>query len=136
MNNLQNDNNNYLVTNNDGPKRLSISEQIKLKNIIANFNQSRCRELFEIIKKKNIPYSSNKNGVFLNFKNVSNKTLIFIKQYVDYYSNIESWSWDFGDGNFSLEKNPVHTYNFSSIFNISFEIESSYGCKNDTLIYE
>ncbi len=49
-------------------------------------------------------------------------------------ANIVQWNYNFGDGNSSAEKNPTHTYNYISSFDIGLEVISSAGCKNDTII--
>ncbi len=38
--------------------------------------------------------------------------------------------WDFGDGNFSNDNMPLHTYNSSGNFNVSLRITNSYGCSS------
>jgi PKD repeat protein len=44
--------------------------------------------------------------------------------------DIKSWSWDFGDGNVSAEKNPTHMYNKGGIFDVSLSIETNNGCRS------
>ena len=41
---------------------------------------------------------------------------------------IQSWQWDFGDGNFSDEQNPTHTYTAKGNFNVSLRVTNLYGC--------
>lgn len=41
---------------------------------------------------------------------------------------IESWAWDFGDGNTSTAQNPVHTYSDAGWYNVSLAVTSSTGC--------
>ncbi len=36
-----------------------------------------------------------------------------------------SWSWNFGDGNTSVSKNPVHTYNNPGLYTVSLQINGS-----------
>jgi PKD repeat protein len=38
-----------------------------------------------------------------------------------------TYSWDFGDGSFSLEQNPVHTFNSGRYFNVTFNVTSRAG---------
>jgi len=38
--------------------------------------------------------------------------------------NIISWLWDFGDGNFSQQQNPVHTYGFAGNYNVCLYVSS------------
>ncbi len=41
---------------------------------------------------------------------------------------IESWAWDFGDGNTSTAENPAHTYAAAGWYNVSLAVTSSTGC--------
>ncbi len=42
------------------------------------------------------------------------------------------WSWDFGDGNFSTEHNPVHKYTRAGVYNIKFSLITNIGCISTT----
>lgn len=42
-------------------------------------------------------------------------------------NNIQ-WIWDFGDGNFSTQQNPLHTYNISGSFTVTLQVKNSKGC--------
>lgn len=43
----------------------------------------------------------------------------------------ETWNWDFGDGNFSSEQNPVHTFPSEGLYNVCLTITDSSGiCEN------
>ncbi|PCH96868.1 MAG: hypothetical protein COB85_03130 [Bacteroidetes bacterium] len=44
--------------------------------------------------------------------------------------NIASWSWDFGDGNFSTEMNPYHSYASSGSFPVKMIITDGFGCSD------
>ena len=44
----------------------------------------------------------------------------------------DEWFWDFGDGNFSTEQNPVHVYNTNGIFDVSLISTNIFG--SDTII--
>ncbi len=47
-------------------------------------------------------------------------------------TNIDGWSWDFGDGGTSTAQNPSYTYNSPGTYNVSLTVSSStQGC-NDT----
>ena len=35
------------------------------------------------------------------------------------FDHVNTWSWDFGDGNFSLDQQPVHVYNTSGIYTVT-----------------
>ncbi len=44
------------------------------------------------------------------------------------FGNIESRSWDFGDGETSSEINPVHSYNEAGVYKVILEINDEEGC--------
>ncbi len=49
--------------------------------------------------------------------------LPLVVQFTDLSLNIpESWSWDFGDGNFSSEQNPVHEYTTPGLYTVSLTV--------------
>ena len=37
------------------------------------------------------------------------------------------WNWSFGDGNFSLEQSPIHTYQDYGEYQVSLTVQNSYG---------
>ncbi|HEY0680642.1 MAG TPA: PKD domain-containing protein [Chitinophagaceae bacterium] len=43
-----------------------------------------------------------------------------------------TYVWNFGDGNTSTVKNPVHNYSGTGPFNVKLEVTSNNGCKHDT----
>ncbi len=45
---------------------------------------------------------------------------------------VTSWSWDFGDGNHSVEKNPVHQYNVEGTYTVSLTVSGPGG--TDTMV--
>ncbi len=47
--------------------------------------------------------------------------------------NPTNWAWDFGDGNTSIQQNPVHTYGNSGQYNVTLTVTSDSGCTS-TLI--
>lgn len=48
-------------------------------------------------------------------------------------STIQSYLWDFDDGNTSNVQNPVHRYYFPDTFNVRLQITSAYNCTYDTV---
>ncbi|MBK7978789.1 MAG: PKD domain-containing protein [Ignavibacteriae bacterium] len=50
------------------------------------------------------------------------------------FGNIFNWHWDFGDGQTSIEKNPVHTYAYPDSFTVTLIISNP--SKTDTLTKE
>ena len=37
------------------------------------------------------------------------------------------WAWNFGDGGYSFEKNPIHTYRQPGFFNVSLAVQNNFG---------
>lgn len=51
-------------------------------------------------------------------------------QFKDLSANgAESWSWDFGDGSVSTEKNPIHSYGKKGDFDVVLTITNMWGCE-------
>jgi gliding motility-associated-like protein len=49
------------------------------------------------------------------------------------YGTINTWQWDFGNGNQSGLQNPSNTYFFPGTYDLSLTITDQYGCQDDTL---
>ncbi len=50
----------------------------------------------------------------------------FLLHFTDFSEgDIETWTWDFGDGSSSSEQNPSHIYNTSGVFQVCLTIENS-----------
>lgn len=47
---------------------------------------------------------------------------------------INSWIWDFGDGNTSTSPSPIHTYEELGDYPVSLQIQNQYGCTDDIII--
>jgi PKD repeat protein len=47
---------------------------------------------------------------------------------------IDSWSWDFGDGETSTEQNPEHIYNNSGSYAVSLTVSGEYGSDDTTFV--
>ena len=50
-------------------------------------------------------------------------------------SSVESWLWDFGDGNTSTDQNPTHIYNSGGDFDVTLIVTSENGC-TDSVTFE
>lgn len=48
--------------------------------------------------------------------------------------SITKWEWDFGDGNISLDKNPVHTYQKPGLYPVQLKVTATQGCP-DSIVY-
>jgi len=59
-------------------------------------------------------------------------TVTFTDQSTDSDGSVVSWSWDFGDGNGSSEKNPVHTYSSSGTFSVALTVTDDDGATDVT----
>ena len=56
--------------------------------------------------------------------------------FTDYSSGtITSWEWDFGDGNMSFEKNPVHEYTRADSFDVSLTVSGPGGSDTELKPY-
>ena len=51
---------------------------------------------------------------------------------IDLDGNIASWSWNFGDGNYSTDRNPTHKYTDDGIYSITLKVTDNYGVVNET----
>lgn len=62
-------------------------QEMKRKNIMSNIkdlNTFEHQEIFKIIKKYNIKYSENSNGVFINMNKLNKKTINEINKFITY----------------------------------------------------
>jgi len=53
----------------------------------------------------------------------SQLTVNFTDLSVAFNCEITSWNWDFGDGETSIEQNPIHTYNSGGFYTVSLTVE-------------
>ena len=68
--------------------RLSIQTQHIIKQKIDKLSVSHCTELFDILKNKTNKYTINKNGVFINLKDMNNEILIDIHNFLEYIDSV------------------------------------------------
>ena len=54
-------------------------------------------------------------------------------QFTDLSVNAANWSWNFGDGNSSSQKNPIHIYQYPGQYTVSLSIENNTGCSNSLI---
>ena len=50
------------------------------------------------------------------------------------YGPIQSWIWNFGNGNQSVLEEPSSTYALPGVFSLSLTITDAYGCTDDTVL--
>lgn len=65
---------------------------------------------------------------FSFIKGCLSDTTYFTDESVSNASLIVSWTWDFGDGNYSSLQNPGHAFNSSGSFNIKLKVMNNLGC--------
>ena len=52
------------------------------------------------------------------------------------YGPIQSWSWNFGNGNQSILEDPSNTYALPGTYSLTLSVTDSYGCVDDTLLVD
>ena len=66
----------------------------------------------------------------------SNPTTQDVIQFNDNSTDLDgyivTWSWDFGDGNISMEQNATHRYVDNGVYNITLTITDNYGATDET----
>lgn len=100
---------------------------IYMVKLIVNKGQAGCTDSIERIVKVFPSYKADfeTEGLFcpntpIQFKDLSVAT----------YNPIVEWNWDFGDGGFSTEQNPIHTFPAGNNYNVVFESASIKGCRD------
>lgn len=66
-------------------------------------------------------------GLSASFDTVGNP-LYGIFEFENYSTGADSYYWDFGDGSFSTDEDPVHEYSYPGIYEVQLMVENSYGC--------
>jgi hypothetical protein len=62
----------------------NIDELTILNKIVSKLSHVHHQKIFDIIKQNNIKFSENRNGVFINLNQISEKTISEIKAYIEY----------------------------------------------------
>jgi gliding motility-associated-like protein len=57
-----------------------------------------------------------------------------VRLYDESYGGASYYSWNFGDNEFSSDKNPLHYYKNSGIYTITLMVESEFGCTDTTTL--
>lgn len=57
----------------------------------------------------------------------------FTDKTISTHGNVDSWSWDFGDGATSNQPNPTHAYSSSGTYDVHLTTTSDKGCNHDTV---
>jgi PKD repeat protein len=89
------------------------------KDIVVG-NTSECKALFE--------YFSPLDDKLTVVDFPEDLTFSFVN--LSYGDDSLSWNWDFGDGTFSLEENPFHTFPGPGVYEVCLNIMSLTGCED------
>ena len=92
--------------------------------IIRNINS--CNVADTLIK-----YITVLQGLDADFTNTvipCENTINFSDLSINTFPNINSWLWNFGDGNTSNLQNPTHTYNLSGSYTVQLTVTDTAGC--------
>lgn len=67
-----------------------MDDLIKLRDKIENLQKEKHIDIFKIFKDKDIPFSENKNGIFINLTNIPNNVIEEVKKHIHYLENQEN----------------------------------------------
>tara|TARA_Y100000780_G_C13693045_1_gene420324 strand:- start:6163 stop:6441 length:279 start_codon:yes stop_codon:yes gene_type:complete len=81
-----------------------IEKLITLRDKIEKMDKKSHIEILKILKNKDIDYSENKNGIFLNLSTTDNKIIMEIEKYIDYFNKQERLISDVENKKHSLEQ--------------------------------
>ncbi len=80
------------------------------------------------------PAGSDKPVAGFNFRFVCDSNYIrFTNTSLDTVAPGIGFSWDFGDGTFSNQSNPVHTYTLDGNYMVKLKVNTGNPCKNDSI---
>ncbi len=81
-------------------------------------------------------YTSAPSVPVANFE--GNPTAVMVNDIVTFtdlsIGNIDTWSWDFGDGNISSDQNPTHSYANTGLYTVSLTVSGTEGSDTETKI--
>jgi PKD repeat protein len=97
-------------------------------------SNTRTREGFVLVNEPPLPDPPLADFTAWPTSVVIGQTVQFIDMSTAGSTPIETWSWDFGDGQGSMEKSPTHTYNTPGVYTVALVVTSSSGF--DSLIKE
>ena len=97
---------------------------------VSDGNGCHYQESFEVINSEVIVDAELRSASFELYQTyMVNFEIQFLNRSV---GSINSYYWDFGDGNVSFEKNPVHTYFTEGEHEITLVVTDIYGCETQT----
>ena len=100
--------------------------------VAINPNPSGCNALevvsfeFEIFNKPSAVYTA-------TLQSCANTKITFTDASQGNGKSIKKWFWDFGDNEFSTDKNPMHTYAASGDYSVKLMVEGETGCQSDVV---
>ncbi|MDP2175152.1 MAG: PKD domain-containing protein [Bacteroidota bacterium] len=84
-----------------------------------------CRDTsFKILSINALPTAN------FRFEKNDQLTFIFTDTSLENGNTITNWTWDFGDGNFSQDKNPEHTYTSEASFSVKLCVKTEKDCEH------
>ncbi len=70
-----------------------------------------------------------------NFTEVcQNENSVFTDFSLNGFGAINSWQWDFGDGNTSTLEDPIYVYDTAGVYNVELIVTSDAGCSDTTVL--
>ncbi len=94
-------------------------------------NESNCSP---VIITQDVDVLNKPTSNFVNDANsCENLPMSFTDRSVINIGVINQWRWDFGDGQFSTEQNPVHTYTLPGSYEVTLSSRADKGCQSDPI---
>jgi PKD repeat protein len=84
--------------------------------------------VFITVERVNDPPEANFS--YSPFNPFSQETIQFTDLSTDIDGTLISWSWDFGDGNFSSQQNPLHVYSYGGRYLVTLNVTDNNGAFN------
>lgn len=110
---------------------ITTKEKKDLIKKIKNLSDLEIKEVFNLIKNKNIDYTSNSNGIFINLKNFDRGFIDEINNYINYCSDNK----EVLDNKILYENNLINNFNNNNIdliYNFKeYENLEGLGCLNN-----
>ena len=106
------------------PTILKICQDRKVESI-ANIRSSGVP--FAMTELDECPSVETASEPFFFANKYSGCSAIDVEFYDDSWPRPDSWFWDFGDGNTSIEQNPIHSYDEVGDYNVTLKVSNSYG---------
>ena len=91
-----------------------MSLNLEKKNLIKNIetlSKLELKEVFNLLKNKNIEYTSNKNGIFINLKNFDKNLINELQEYVTFCKNNKT----FLENDIKMNNEIIKNYNKNNI---------------------